>query len=1085
MTNIARLMLAVFIVSLPGVSEAATALNTRVSVVKVAQPGFQIPNKFSAGTGTLPTLTPLNFQSPVKTGPEALVPNAKVALDLAVQQTVTASLSDMSSDEAKVQSSLVFDAAKDSGQTAGDAVMGAYAGGASQPLEKGSVSPKGKSTPVPSVKAASVKGRGLKNPLVKGGLLALGAVGVAYVLNMLGMPEAGAGLLPLMGMAGTLAGGSNDSVPDATAQRFYDLIGRNVKFGGQITEAIQSEIAQSLGLTEGQKDYVMLKLTEQNRVASFTNGLFIYSNLQWRASRKNDDLALAEADQYGYEGLKLVNNANFFNKLRGIHSLNEAQKIYAGSTLPNRQLGVIKQNALLEALREILAAHDKVYAKKDQTPDVVQARQQLSGAFQWARETIFAVGRPTPSMISAADRDFLLKAVSMIEGSSFGNDPHYLEIMGGLEQLKNLIEGFGPEPSEDASSKNSRVGKQSRAEGAKAYPIIPKGDERVKALSKYAVNVTERALNGELTPLIGRKVDMRKVVKTLGRFKKSNPLLIGEAGVGKSVMIEGLAQALINGEFPTLTGKNIYQLDLTALVAGTKYRGEFEERVKNVLDEVLASKGDIILFIDEVHNIVGAGGASGSMDLSNLLKEKMATGRLSVIAATTLDEYRKYIEKDGALKRRFKAIFLDEPTPDESIEILKGLRGSYEKKNGVTIPDETIVAAVSMAKRYITEQKLPDAPLDLIDEASAEVALQIAAGRTDKTVTVQDVAFEITARTGIPAGELSDNDKETLQNLPEILKKSLVGQDHAIMKVVKAIRRSRLGYRNPKQPVGAFVFLGPTGVGKTELARILARVLYRSEKNMIRIDMSEYMEKFSVSRLISAPPGYVGYEEGGQLTEPVRRRPHSLILLDEVEKGHKDVLDILLQVLDDGRLTDGQGRVVDFSNTVLIMSSNAGGSLGAAGQEKPRTIGFIREEEAKAAPANDAIVREAAYVAAFKQATRPEFFNRIGAANVIVFNDLKTEHLEAIIEISLATLNERIKHKNMTVELSAAARAAILNEATSPANVGYGGRPVKHAMTNSVEDALVDAELAGNTANGDTVVIDVVDGKFVAQKKAQ
>jgi len=569
--------------------------------------------------------------------------------------------------------------------------------------------------------------------------------------------------------------------------------------------------------------------------------------------------------------------------------------------------------------------------------------------------------------------------------------------------------------------------------------------------------------------------------------------------VGKTAIVNGLAQAIADGEIPELRGKNVIKIDLTKVVSGTRYRGMFEERMQAIIDEAKKSEGRVILFIDEIHMIVGLGDSDKATDAAQILKESLSDGSLSLIGATTMDEFRK-IEKDGALMRRFNPVKLLPPTKEEAEAIVEGVKPIYEKKHGVTIPLDTVKSAVALAARYVTDRHLPDSALDLMDDASAEVELKASeakkAGVENPTreVTQEDIAKEISMRTGIPAGKLNEDKKTALKNLPTEMKGQVIGQDEAVEAVAEAVQAGETGYRDPKQPIASFVFLGPTGVGKTELARALAKIKFGSEKNMLRLDMSEYQEKHSVSRLISAPPGYVGHDEGGQLTESIRRNPYQVILLDEIEKAHPDVFDVLLQVLEDGRLTDGQGRTVDFSNTIIIMTSNIGGSVsgetgdrkagdakaddgwrdGGDGYEyKQDGIGYLAKtlKRAKGAASGPSSERAKRYLDAFKAKYRPEFVNRVGEDRVIVFNEIAERgKLSLILDLRLKALEAQLKDKALKVALTDAAREAVLKKALSQAQ--YGARPIKQIVDREINRALKDAELEGRISDGDSVVVD-------------
>jgi ATP-dependent Clp protease ATP-binding subunit ClpC len=646
-------------------------------------------------------------------------------------------------------------------------------------------------------------------------------------------------------------------------------------------------------------------------------------------------------------------------------------------------------------------------------------------------------------------------------------------------------------------------------------------------LDGLARDLTAIAREGSLDPVIGRSKEIQRVIEVLSRRTKNNPVLIGEPGVGKTAIAEGLSQQIVNNEVPEiLRDKRVMTLDMGTVVAGTKYRGEFEDRLKKVMDEIRQA-GNIILFIDELHTLIGAGGAEGAIDASNILKPSLARGELQCIGATTLDEYRKYIEKDAALERRFQPIRVDEPTADESVRILEGLRDRYEAHHRVSITDEAIEAAVKLSDRYISDRFLPDKAIDLIDEAGSKVRLRSYTtppnlkelevkleevrkekdaavqsqefekaaslrdteqrlreqleetkktwkekqGKENSEVTVEDIASVVASWTGIPVSKLAQTETTKLLDLENILHSRVIGQEEAVRAVSKAVRRARAGLKDPKRPIGSFVFLGPTGVGKTELARALAEAMFGDEDAMIRIDMSEYMEKHSTSRLVGSPPGYVGYEEGGQLTEKVRRKPYSVILLDEIEKAHPDVFNILLQVLEDGRLTDSKGRTVDFRNTVLIMTSN----VGAEALKRNKYVGFnIQDGEQDYKDMKSKVMEE------LKKAFRPEFLNRID--EIIVFHALERKHLNEIVTLLSDQLVKRLKEQHISLELTAAAKEKISQEGYDPE---YGARPLRRAIQKHIEDRLSEELLKGTVLTGQHVIIDVDNGEFSVRTAEQ
>ena len=701
-------------------------------------------------------------------------------------------------------------------------------------------------------------------------------------------------------------------------------------------------------------------------------------------------------------------------------------------------------------------------------------------------------------------------------------------------------------------------------------------ESQYEALTKYGRDLTEEARKGKLDPVIGRDEEIRRVIQILSRRTKNNPVLIGEPGVGKTAIVEGLAQRIVNGDVPTgLRDRKLVALDIGSLVAGAKYRGEFEERLKAVLQEIVKSEGEIILFIDEMHTLVGAGAAEGAMDASNMLKPMLARGELHTIGATTLDEYRKHVEKDAALERRFQPVYVDEPSVEETILILRKLKERYEVHHGVRITDGAVIAAATLSHRYISDRFMPDKAIDLIDEAGSRLRMQIdskpqqldeidrsimeleierealkkesdpaskerlaevereiaderersaeltarwqseqeaiaalrklkeeidhvrvqmeqaeraydlqkvaelrygtlrqleadLAAANDRVKQVQqggallkeevdseEIAAIVSKWTGIPVSKLLEGEREKLVRMEAVLHRRVVGQEEAVKAVSAAIRRSRAGLQDPNKPIGSFIFLGPTGVGKTELAHTVAEFLFDDEQNLVRVDMSEYQERHTVARLIGAPPGYVGYDEGGQLTEAVRRRPYSVVLFDEIEKAHPEVFNVLLQVLDDGRLTDGQGRTVDFRNTVIIMTSNLGS------QYIVEVAGVDEEVERR--------VREV-----LRQNFRPEFLNRID--EIVIFHALRPEHLMEIIEIQLGRLRRLLKDRNITVELSTAAKEQLVAEGYDPA---FGARPLKRLLQVRVADPLAVEILEGKVQSGDDIVVDAVDGRLV------
>lgn len=662
-------------------------------------------------------------------------------------------------------------------------------------------------------------------------------------------------------------------------------------------------------------------------------------------------------------------------------------------------------------------------------------------------------------------------------------------------------------------SNESQAARQGRGQASNA---------NTPTLDSLARDLTASAKEGNIDPVIGRSKEIERVIQVLSRRTKNNPVLIGEPGVGKTAVAEGLAQQIINNEVPeTLRDKRVMTLDMGTVVAGTKYRGEFEDRLKKVMEEIRQA-GNIILFIDELHTLIGAGGAEGAIDASNILKPSLARGELQCIGATTLEEYRKYIEKDAALERRFQPIQVDEPTLEETIQILKGLRDRYEAHHRVTITDEAIEAAAKLSDRYITDRFLPDKAIDLIDEAGSKVRLRSYTvppnlkdleqkleevrkekdaavqsqefekaaslrdseqrlreelettknqwkekqGQEDSQVTVEDIASIVSIWTGVPVSKLTKDETDRLLNLEEVLHDRVIGQEEAVKAISKAIRRARAGLKDPKRPIGSFIFLGPTGVGKTELARALAEAMFADEDAMIRIDMSEYMEKHSTSRLVGSPPGYVGYEEGGQLTEKVRRKPYSVVLLDEIEKAHPEVFNILLQVLEDGRLTDSKGRVVDFRNTILIMTSN----VGASELKRNKYVGFNLDEEGK-----DYKDMKSKVIDELKKAFRPEFLNRID--ETIVFHSLEKKHMKSIVTLMIKDVQKRLVEQNIDFSLTDKAIEKIANEGFDPE---YGARPLRRSIQKNIEDLMSEELLKGTISFGQKVKIGLNNkGEFI------
>ncbi|MCL5428937.1 MAG: AAA family ATPase [Chloroflexi bacterium] len=643
----------------------------------------------------------------------------------------------------------------------------------------------------------------------------------------------------------------------------------------------------------------------------------------------------------------------------------------------------------------------------------------------------------------------------------------------------------------------------------------PQAESRYRTLEKYSRDLTKLAHEGKLDPVIGRDTEIMRVIQILSRRTKNNPVLIGEAGVGKTAIVEGLAQKIATNDVPEiLSGKRVISLDLGAMIAGSRFRGEFEERLKATLEEIQRAGGEIILFIDELHTVVGAGAAQGAMDASNMLKPALARGELHAVGATTLDEYHKFIEKDAALERRFAPVYVEEPSVEDTIQMLMGLRDRYEAHHNVRFSDEALVEAVKLSHRYVTDRHLPDKAIDLMDEAAAKLRVALyslpddlkamkteidrlqaeeeQAGvernyeraaekksarlrmeeefkakrekwesehQLDEVVDINDIAEVVAQWTGIPVSQMMETESEKLLKMEERLHEHIIGQDEAIAAVSDAIRRARSGLKDPKRPIGSFIFIGPSGVGKTELAKALAEFMFDDEDALVRIDMSEYREQHTTARLFGAPPGYIGYEEGGQLTEAVRRRPYRVILFDEIEKAHPDVWNALLQILDDGRLTDGQGRTVDFRNTVLIMTSN----LGTEFVRKSGSLGFLQDAGTDEERQSSQKIQKA-----LRDTFRPEFINRID--EIITFSPLTTEDMMLIVDLQMKEVQDRLAEKGVSVELSPKAREWLAKQGYDPA---FGARPLNRALQKYVESPLSKQLLAGDFKPGATVVVDI------------
>ena len=736
----------------------------------------------------------------------------------------------------------------------------------------------------------------------------------------------------------------------------------------------------------------------------------------------------------------------------------------------------------------------------------------------------------TPRAKSAVE---LAVSEAMRMGAGYIGTEHLL--LGLLREGSNMairvLDTVGIDPKKMYSSVVQKINEGPRAAANNNMPVSHREEgKKGKTLAEFSRDLTESARQGKLDPVIGREKEIQRVIQILSRRTKNNPVLIGEPGVGKTAIAEGLAQRIAAADVPEeLLDKRVLSLDLSGMVAGTKYRGEFEERIKKTIDEVKKA-GNVILFIDELHTIVGAGSAEGAVDAANILKPALSRGEIRVVGATTLNEYRKYIEKDAALERRFQPVTVGEPTAEATIEILKGLRDKYEAHHKLTITDEAIESAVRLSVRYINDRFLPDKAIDLMDEAASRVRMdaesaspelksleeKIAALRREKaeviaaqdyeraaqlrdieqnyveqveierenwrknlavnrgTVGEEDIAKVVAGWTGIPVTRLTEDESQRMLKLEEVLHKRVVGQEEAVTAVAKAIRRSRVGLKDPKRPIGSFLFLGPTGVGKTELCKALAEAMFGNEGDMIRIDMSEYMEKHTVSRLVGSPPGYVGHEEGGQLTEKVRRKPYSVVLFDEIEKAHEDVWNILLQLLEDGIVTDSQGRRVDFKNTIIVMTSNVG-ARNITAADKP--LGFDgreadTDESARFERIKQAVMEE------LRRTFKPEFLNRID--ETIVFRQLTEEDIRRIAQRMLEITGKRMAQQNITLLADEEAVATLAKDGFDPQ---YGARPLRRAIQNEVEDAVAEQMLEGKLLSGDTARICLRDGKVAIEKE--
>ena len=802
-----------------------------------------------------------------------------------------------------------------------------------------------------------------------------------------------------------------------------------------------------------------------------------------------------------------------------------------------RELGhtyIGSEHILLALSAETDSVASKLLEKYGVTPDSIRA------------SIIEMTGTGTPGYVSSLDMTPRTKKIiesssyeSMRHGQGYIGTEHLLlallgesdcvavkiliELGVGVEELKGSIEEFlgemnsgSRQGSDEARGRETNHSKENKRSNIKGAPN----------LSNYGRDLTALAREGKIDPIIGRDKETERVIQILSRRTKNNPCLIGEPGVGKTAVVEGLAQKIVDGNVPeTLKGKTIVALDISSMIAGAKYRGEFEERLKGVMSEV-AKDPSIILFIDEIHTIIGAGAAEGAVDAANIIKPALARGEMQVVGATTISEYRAHIEKDAALERRFQSVMVNEPTAEESVLILKGLRDKYEAHHKLKITDEAIEAAVTLSKRYIPDRFLPDKAIDLIDEAASRIRISTftsppdlkdaeeklkslshdkeeAIGsqdferaaklrdeekklraeydekkneweksndRSGHAVTESDIADIVTQWTGIPVSRLMEEESDKLMKLEELLKSKVIGQDRAIEAISKAIRRGRIGLKNPNRPIGSFIFIGPTGVGKTELTKALADVMFGDPGAMVRLDMSEYMEKHSVSKLIGSPPGYVGFEEGGQLTEKIRRKPYSVVLFDEIEKAHPDVFNIMLQVLEDGILTDSQGRKVDFKNTIIIMTSNAGAS---SLQNTSRPLGFVTSDAGE----DEKKQQDESIMNALKATFRPEFLNRVD--DIIIFSKLTHKNICRIAELMLGEVTKRVKDIGIELGFDSSVTELVAKEGFDPV---YGARPLRRAIVRMVEDTFSTEMLEGKIKAGDKIYAKAENDKIVFEK---
>ncbi len=709
--------------------------------------------------------------------------------------------------------------------------------------------------------------------------------------------------------------------------------------------------------------------------------------------------------------------------------------------------GIVLQNVdrevILAEIRKMQEENEEQEEEHRQLVVATELREVLTMSVK-AAEELGQRETDTHHMLLSMLRTSTCTAAKLLDAAGLNRDDAIEAILKTYGSAMNQIPIMGEQEAEVSNNKKTKT------------PM----------LDRYSKDLTELAEAGKLDTIIGRKTELERVIQILCRRRKNNPILLGEPGVGKSSIVEGLAQLIAKKEAPKqLEGKRLVQLDITSMLAGAKYRGEFEERIKGAVDEV-AKEGNVILFIDEIHTIVGAGAGESSIDAASMLKPMLARGELHCIGATTYNEYHKYIEKDGALVRRFQTVMVDEPTDDETIDILKGIRPEYEKHHNLKITDEALKAAVDYSKRYIPSRKLPDKAIDIIDEAASKSNIEAGKNGITEGVVIGDdeVASVVSMWTGVPVTRMNESEAQKLLHLEETLHGRIIGQDEAVSSVAKAVRRSRAGLRDPKRPIGSFIFLGPTGVGKTELCKVLSTTLFGDDSSLIRIDMSEYMEKHTVSRLVGSPPGYVGFDDGGQLTEMVSRKPYSIILFDEIEKAHPDVFNMLLQILEDGRLTDGKGKVVDFKNTIIVMTSNAGASL----IKKQHSMGFATSGNEK----QDYEGMKNVVMSEVKRIFRPEFINRVD--DIIVFHALEFNDIRKIAALLLSDVSERLTQHGITLTVGEDVLDMLAEEGFDST---YGARPLRRIIQNKIEDLLSDELLSNHIVSGDSVQLILCNGE--------